>query len=118
MNQNFEIKLKMHDFYLAEGQWVDEIVRNQYPKWVIWLAEKGFKSSLLKIIIAKFSGLEIKRAQNTGLLDVTPGFRAGKAGYKINSITTSVLKKGRVIDKKEFRMSLHIPADFNPNILK
>lgn len=108
----------MRDFYLEEGKWVDEIVRRQYPRWITWLAENGLKSVLLRIVLAKMSGLEVQRAQNTNLHALTPGFRTGKSGYTITSITTSILKRKVVIDKKTFNLNLHIPSDLDMNLFK
>lgn len=101
---------KALDFMMAEGKWIDEVVRSTYPRWVIFLAELSripmFR--FIQGILAKRSGLEVKRHQSLDLLK-KGGFKPGS--YRITSIRVEIRKKGVTIAEKTFNLSIVVPAE-------
>lgn len=85
-------------YQYAEMGFMDAHVRAQWPRWVCWLAERdGFMASLLRVFVARYSGLEVVRGKNNNLSVVGQpgkGFRPGRQPHKqmIDSITTTIFK--------------------------
>ena len=119
MNE-FDIKTKIfNDFFVPEGKWIDEVVRQQFPAAIIWLAEKGLRSSLMKIILAKLSGLEVKRSPDYEMfLANKGGFRGSRSGYKVNGMRVKIFKKGRLLEERYFKLDLHISGEMSINLFK
>lgn len=89
---------KVSGYQYAENVWMDAYVRMQWPRWVCALAEKdGFMAALLRIFVARYSGLEVVRNKNTSINVPTKGFRPGRAPQKqmIDAITTTIFKHKR-----------------------
>lgn len=86
---------RVSTYQRAEMVWMDAYVRLQWPRWICALAEKdGFMAALLRIFVARYSGLEVVRNKNTSINTPTKGFRAGQAPQKqmLDAITTTIFK--------------------------
>lgn len=79
----------------AEMVWMDAHVRAQWPRFICALAERdGMLAHLLRVWVARYSGLEVVRGKNMSANTPTTGFRPGRAPHKqmIDSITTTIFK--------------------------
>lgn len=94
-----EIMQRVNAYQRAEMIWMDAHVRAQWPGWICYLAEKNsIWSHLLRVVVAKFSGLEVVRNRNFVIgASSGNGFRPGKAPSQktIESITTTIFKHRR-----------------------
>lgn len=113
MANNEETKQKIDIWHFEEGQWIDGIIRQIYPDWFIWIADKlARRYRLLRFILSKFYGIEIKRSQDTEIRGMNQGFRRN-APNKIKAITTSVVKKGKTVAQRTWKLDLIIPNNFS-----
>lgn len=95
------IKKQMDDFALLEGQWIDSIIKQEYPAWLCHLAESAYRAKIkiLLILLAKFSGLRVERSQATSVWN---------KGYTITSVTTKILRKDEIIAQRKFNLNIYI----------
>lgn len=85
-----EIVQAMMNYQQTEMVWLDAVIRAQWPAWVCNMAEGDrFYCHLMRVFVARFSGLDCVRNQNTSI--------TGKATKKqmLDSITTTVYKHVR-----------------------
>lgn len=93
---------RVNAYQREEMAWMDAYVRLQWPRWVCWLAERGtgITAHLLRLLVARYSGLEVVRSKGTSMNTVGvpgKGFRAGRQPHKqmVDNITTTIFKHKR-----------------------
>lgn len=106
MSLTFGEKQKLNEFAYEESQWLDEIVRQVHPRFARFAESRKpsfFKNTLL-YILAKSTGFSVARAQDTEVFSKS-------TGYRIRSVTTTVLRKGVEIAKKKFIVNVIIKSN-------
>jgi hypothetical protein len=85
---------KLQAYQHEEMIWMDAIIRAEWPRWITYLAEKdGFMAHLLRVFVARFSGLEIVRGRNFASNTPKTGFRPGRGKKEtIDSVTSTMYK--------------------------
>ena len=85
---------KLENYQREEMIWMDAIIRAEWPRWITYLAEKdGFMAHLLRVFVARFSGLEIVRGRNFATHTPSKGFRPGRGTKEtIDSVTSTMYK--------------------------
>lgn len=85
---------KIAEYQELQAIFIDAIVRAQYPRWVIKLAESGDNlfTRLVRLVIARYAGLEVATQQHNKLESHPKGFRDGHARMVCDHITTTIYK--------------------------
>jgi hypothetical protein len=106
---------KVVDEYLSkESEWIDEVFNKHWPKYICAYTRFvnrrmqkqqniGFILRTTNLIFARLSGLTIHRNKH---LNITSGNKKGFRNNRtvLERVTTTVLKHGKEIAKKEFQL--------------
>jgi hypothetical protein len=100
---------RMDAFAKEEGEWIDNEIRELYPKWLILLAESAANAriKILAMALSKLSGFSIQRNQDTVILN------NGRA-YIVKAITTTIKRFGHIHKVRKFD-NLNIVIDEKVN---
>lgn len=99
------------DFIAKEARFVDHCIRKNFPTWLTRIAESDGKlASYVQrfiAVIARIRGIRVERIPNRGI-KFGKGFRPGHSVQTLESITTRVVRKKKVIGETTFNLGIVI----------